>query len=190
MEQQTEQVHQDPIHKDMTMGEILQKYPATAEVMTRYGLHCVGCHVNTFETLEQGMRGHGGSYEQVESMLIEMNDFVKNQKFSNNKEIAITEKAANKIKELIQKHPDKTGVKVQVLSGGCSGLSYDFSLVVNPDHDDKTLEQFGVNIYIDQESLNHISGSKIDFVDALQGAGFKVSNPKATSTCGCGQSFS
>ena len=189
MEQKTEQI-QDYVHKDMTMGEIMQKYPAVAQVMQAHGLHCVGCHVATWETLEQGIFGHGGTQHQVEELVNDMNEFIKNQKFSDNKEVALTEKAANKLKEIMTSHPEKTGLRIQVLPGGCAGFSYDFTLVESPKENEKTIEQFGVKVYISEEGLNTIHGSRIDYVEALQGAGFKVSNPKATSTCGCGQSFS
>ncbi len=178
------------VHKDMTMGEILQKSPSTVEVMQRYGLHCFGCHISTWETLEQGILGHGGTEKEVENMIKEINESIKKQKFSNNVEIALTEKAANKLKEIMKQNPEKTGLRIQVSPGGCAGFSYDFTLVENPNHNEKVIDQLGVKVYINGESLNLIGGSKIDYVDALQGAGFKVFNPKATSTCGCGQSFS
>lgn len=190
MEQKTTQIQEGPINKDMTMGDILQNYPAASEVMLSYGLHCIGCHVSTWETLEQGILGHGGGQEQVEALVSDINTLIKEQKFSDNEEIALTEKASLKLKEILTKYPDKTGLRIQVIPGGCSGLSYDFTLVESSKEDEKILEQFGVKIFIDQESLNQMKGSKIDYVDALQGAGFKVHNPKATSTCGCGQSFS
>ena len=189
MEQRTEQI-QEFVHKDMTMGEILQKYPATVEVMQKYGLHCFGCHVSTWETLEQGVQGHRGTQVEVNKLVNEMNEFIKNQKFSDNKELSITKKTAEKLKETLKQYPTKTGLKIDVLKGGCAGFSYDFRLVDNPSDEDQILEQFGVKIYINNESLGVLKGSKIDYVDALQGAGFKVQNPSATSTCGCGQSFS
>ena len=188
--QKTEQIQENLIHKDMTMGEILQKFPATAEVMMNHGLHCVGCHVATWETLEQGIIGHGGNSEQIESLVRDMNEFVKNQKFSDNKDIALTSRAAEKLKEILKQHSKKTGLKIEVLEGGCAGFSYNFTLVDAPKEEEITIEQLGVKIYIDDDSLSHINGAKIDYIEALQGAGFKVSNPKAVSTCGCGQSFS
>ena len=62
------------ITKDMTMGEIIEKFPFASEVMLSYGLHCVGCHVNPYESLENGALGHGMSDEEVNSMLQELND--------------------------------------------------------------------------------------------------------------------
>lgn len=61
------------VKKDMFLGEIVQKYPKSAIVMMKYGLHCIGCHVSAYETLEQGCKAHGMTYEQIEEMLKEVN---------------------------------------------------------------------------------------------------------------------
>lgn len=68
------------VTKDMTIGEIIKEYPETIEVMLKRGLHCVGCHVAAWETLEQGAKAHGMSEKDIESMLSEMNKLVKNIK--------------------------------------------------------------------------------------------------------------
>ncbi len=68
------------VTKDMTLGEIIKEYPETVEVMLKRGLHCVGCHVAAWETLEQGAKAHGMSEKDIESMLSEMNKLVKNIK--------------------------------------------------------------------------------------------------------------
>jgi len=68
------------ITKDMTLGEIVKNYPETAEIMLKHGLHCVGCHVAAWETLEQGAGAHGMKEKEIESMLNEMNKLVKNKK--------------------------------------------------------------------------------------------------------------
>lgn len=188
---QTEQI-QLRVTKDWTMGEIIQKYPIAVEVMSKYGLHCFGCHVSAWETLEQGILGHGGSEQDINNMINEINGLITSEENglkSTNSEIFLTDKAVNKIKELLNNR-EETGLKINVISGGCSGFSYEFSLVKSPKNGDTTIKEKGINIYINQESLNIIKSSKIDYIEALQGAGFKVSNPNATSTCGCGQSFS
>ena len=187
--QKTEQI-QEQIHKDMTMGEIIRKYPGAAEVMQTHGLHCFGCHVSTWETLEQGIMGHGGNEQSVQTLVHEINEFIKNQSFADNKEIALTTKAAEKLKEILKQYPAKKGLRIEIAEGGCAGFSYNFSLVESPHQEEKIIEQLGVQVYMNEESLKLMNGAKIDYVEALQGAGFKVSNPHATSTCGCGQSFS
>jgi len=193
MEQKTEQIQKEFINKDWTMGKILQEYPIAAEVMTKYGLHCVGCHIAVDETLEQGILGHGGTQEHVEKMINDLNQTLAEQEHqepSTNSDIFLTDKAIGKIKDLLNSNQDVSGLRINVASGGCSGMSYEFSLVKEAKENEKVIEEKGIKIYINEESLGTMKGSKIDFIDALQGAGFKVTNPKATSTCGCGQSFS
>ncbi|MFA6048636.1 MAG: DUF1858 domain-containing protein [Candidatus Micrarchaeia archaeon] len=66
-----------PINKDMTLGEVVQTYPQSAMVMMKYGLHCIGCHVSAWETVEQGALGHGLSPKQLDDMVAEMNQVAK-----------------------------------------------------------------------------------------------------------------
>ena len=79
-ENKTEKGSGAKITKDMTLGDIISRYPKTAEIMMKRGLHCVGCHVAAFETLEQGAKAHGMSDKDIETMLKEMNDLVRNIK--------------------------------------------------------------------------------------------------------------
>ncbi|MEK6934892.1 MAG: iron-sulfur cluster assembly accessory protein [Nanoarchaeota archaeon] len=190
--QKTEQEIKQHVTKDMTMGDIVQKFPAAIEVIQANGLHCIGCHVSYWETLEQGCQGHGMSQEQINKMLEDINKSIEDsQSTQDGKEIILTQKASKKIKELISSHSKPfQGLKIKVSPGGCSGYHYDFELTESKQDQDKVIEEHGVKVFIDAESLNMMKGSTIDYIDALQGAGFKVSNPEATSTCGCGQSFS
>ena|SRR3989344_2816062 len=190
MQQKTVQQY---VTKDMTMGDIVQKYPAAIEVMLSNGLHCIGCHVSYWETLEQGTLGHGMSEEQMNKMIDDINKTIS-ESISNTeqgKQLILTKKATDKLKSLIstQKNNIK-GLKITVSPGGCAGYHYDFELTSSKEDKETIIETEGVKVFIDQESLDMIKGSTIDYVEALQGAGFKVSNPSATSTCGCGQSFS
>ena len=73
----------EPITKDMTLGDVVMKYPEAAQVMLRYGLHCIGCHVAAHETIEQGAKAHGLEDAQIEKMVREMNDIAKKSKHSN-----------------------------------------------------------------------------------------------------------
>ena len=81
-------------------------------------------------------------------------------------------------------------LRLQVTGGGCSGFQYNFSLDGARQHDDLVIEQDGATILVDSVSLDFVKGSEIDFVDDLIGAAFKVKNPNATASCGCGTSFS
>jgi len=104
--------------------------------------------------------------------------------------ISITENAANRIRELIAAEGSSgTSLRVIVSAGGCSGFSYSFELDDNQSDQDKIFESHGVQVIIDEISLEILGGSEIDFVEDLMGAAFKLKIPNATSSCGCGVSF-
>jgi len=106
-------------------------------------------------------------------------------------EITLTEKAASEIKVLLEEQgkPD-AALRVWVAGGGCSGLQYGMAIDdQDAEEGDKTLEHLGVKILIDPMSLSYMAGSVVDYVDDALGGGFKIENPNATRSCGCGSSF-
>jgi len=103
--------------------------------------------------------------------------------------ISITPRAASRIKDIVAAEPGATALRVAVEGGGCSGFQYDFKLDSQRADDDLVIERDGATVLIDSVSLVYISGSEIDFVDDLIGQSFKVNNPQATLSCGCGTSF-
>jgi len=104
--------------------------------------------------------------------------------------LTITEFAAKKIMSLLCEDFEALGLRVYVKGGGCSGYQYGMLLEPKIEEDDTVIEQNGVKVIVDPQSMPLISGSTVDYSDSLQGAGFKISNPGAKSTCGCGSSFS
>jgi iron-sulfur cluster insertion protein len=105
--------------------------------------------------------------------------------------LALTEKAAEKVKEIRTAEGIETamGLRLRVVGGGCSGFSYD--LYFDPAQEgDKIFDSFGVQLIVDQMSLMYLMGTEVDYVEGLHGAGFKFHNPNVKSTCGCGSSFS
>jgi len=102
------------------------------------------------------------------------------------KEINFSQKAVEKINQLIKKKPDGTFFRIAVKGGGCSGFKYDFTFDSKIDNDDSKHD----NIIIDKSSLDMLKGSVIDFSEELIGSSFKITNPKTKSSCGCGVSFS
>ncbi len=100
--------------------------------------------------------------------------------------VTVTERAARRILEI---GGAATMLRVSVEGGGCSGFQYKFDLASAPADDDIVVEQGGAKVLIDPVSIAHIGGSEIDFVDDLIGASFRVKNPNATASCGCGTSF-
>ena len=183
--EQVEQQNQK-VTGDMTIGDVVKKYPAAAEVMLSYGLHCIGCHVNPYETIEQGCTAHGMTSEVIAEMLGKVNAAISAPVSA---EIQVTEAAAKKIIELAtSEKKEGQALRVKVVPGGCSGFNYDMHFDEKVHPEDKTFENHGSKIIVDGGSLEFLKGTTIDFVDSLQGSGFKLQNPNAKSTCGCGNS--
>jgi len=104
--------------------------------------------------------------------------------------LSLTDAAASKLRELTAEEPNPAiGLRVYVYSGGCSGFRYGMMLEDAPTADDQVLQANGVKVYVDANSVQHLGGAEIDYVDTLMGAGFTVNNPNAVSACGCGSSF-
>ena len=182
------------ITRTTTIGEIVEKYPQTVDVLLTYGVHCVGCHVSPFESLEDGFRGHGLSEEKIDDAVMKLNKVVqesvdkqKNLPKSDAK-ITLAQNAVAKIKEFCSKN-NKKALRIRVMPGGCSGYMYNLELVDEKAADEVEIMQDDVKIFIDVKSLEKMDGATIEYKDSLQGAGFKIINPEAKSSCGCGESF-
>lgn len=104
--------------------------------------------------------------------------------------VTVSERAAQRIAEIVAGEPTTPLLRVTVEGGGCSGFQYKFDLVGSSEPDDLLIERSGARVLVDPVSLEYLQGSEIDFVDDLIGASFKIKNPNATSSCGCGTSFS
>ncbi len=104
--------------------------------------------------------------------------------------VTLTASAARRIAEIVAGEPAGTMLRVSVEGGGCSGFQYQFDLVEGASGDDAIIERDGAKVLIDPVSMAYLAGSEIDFVDDLIGAAFKIQNPNATASCGCGTSFS
>lgn len=105
--------------------------------------------------------------------------------------LVFTDNAAKKVKELIEEEgsPDLK-LRVFVSGGGCSGFQYGFTFEDTSNEDDTMVDKDGVTLLIDPMSLQYLTGAEIDYQDSLQGSQFVIRNPNATTTCGCGSSFS
>lgn len=104
--------------------------------------------------------------------------------------VTITERAARRIADILKAEPESTMLRLAVTGGGCSGFQYDFCLDDARADDDLLIARAGAVVVIDPVSLDFVKGSEIDFVEEMIGASFKVHNPNATASCGCGTSFS
>jgi len=103
--------------------------------------------------------------------------------------VTVTERAARRIGEILGREPAGTMLRVSVEGGGCSGFQYKFDMERAQAPDDTLIHRDGARVLIDQVSLGYLAGSEIDFVDDLIGAAFRVNNPQAKASCGCGTSF-
>ena len=103
--------------------------------------------------------------------------------------VTVSERAAKRIGEILKAEPPGTMLRVSIEGGGCSGFQYKFGMERARADDDLAITRDGATVVIDPISMNYMAGAEIDFVDDLIGASFKVKNPKATASCGCGTSF-
>jgi len=105
--------------------------------------------------------------------------------------VQLTETAVVKVKEILDtQEPKPAGLRIAVVGGGCSGFSYSMAFETSPGLLDKTYSFEGLKVFVDQASLLYLDGAQVDFVESLEGSGFKFNNPNVKSTCGCGSSFS
>src|SRR3954451_14999825 len=104
--------------------------------------------------------------------------------------VTVSDRAARRIGEILKSEPPGAMLRVSVEGGGCSGFQYKFDIERAKAEDDLVIAHEGATVLIDAVSVGYMAGSEIDFVDDLIGASFKVKNPKATASCGCGTSFS
>ena len=181
------------ITEDTLIGDIVENYTEVVETLLNYGVHCVGCHVSPFEPLGDGLRSHGMEEEEVEEAITKLNSILSSRKESGNGSLpsitlSVTDSAAKKIKEFCAQK-QKQALRVAVRAGGCSGYSYVFDMADKPRADEIVITEKDVTIYVDRASIEKMNGATIDYYDALQGAGFRIQNPQATSKCGCGTSF-
>lgn len=104
--------------------------------------------------------------------------------------LSLTTTAVSKVKEILSQQEEPfEGLRVQVAGGGCSGFQYSMAFERQSNDGDQVLDLGGLKIFVDSQSLLYLDGTEIDYVETLQGSGFKFNNPNAKGTCGCGESF-
>ena len=105
-------------------------------------------------------------------------------------ELRLTESAARRIGQILADEPSGSMLRITVNGGGCSGFQYGFDIDRSRQPDDLVVEREGATLLVDETSMQFLKGSVVDYVDDLIGQSFKIENPQATSSCGCGTSFS
>jgi iron-sulfur cluster assembly accessory protein len=105
--------------------------------------------------------------------------------------VQLTERAVGKVREILDtQEPKPSGLRISVVGGGCSGFSYSMAFENAPGMLDKTYSYDGLKVFVDQASMLYLDGAEVDYVETMEGSGFKFNNPNVKSTCGCGSSFS
>lgn len=187
----TQESTQKRVCRTMTIEEILNMFPHKAQRLaheiTSAGLHCVGCHAATWETLEGGMLGHGMSEEQIERLVGRLNALLSEETDENS--ITLTERAAAKFMEILKEEGKQGwGLRFGERMAGCSGFEYILDYSEKAEPEDEIFTAHGIEIHVDKKVLDRLLGSEIDYIDSLNNAGFKISNPNAKASCGCGSS--
>jgi iron-sulfur cluster assembly accessory protein len=180
------------IHRQMTIEQILSLFPHKAQRLsqeiTNAGLHCVGCHAATWETLEAGMLGHGMAEEAIERLVRRLNALLEEEE-ADPTSITMTKRAASKYMEILAEEGKQGwGLRFGDKMAGCNGFEYILDYSEKAESDDEVFESHGLQIHVNKSNLKRLLGSEIDYVDGLHGSGFKISNPHARSSCGCGTS--
>lgn len=189
----TQNPSQAQISRDMTIENIFSQFPhksqKLAQEMTNRGLHCVGCGAATWETLETGMLSHGFAEEQIDDLVNRLNEILA--EVVDLSTITITKKAADKFLEILKEEgKEGWGLRFGDKAGGCSGFEYvlDYSEKARPD--DRVFPGNGIEVHVNEKMVDRLMGCQIDYIDGLNGSGFKISNPNAKGSCGCGKSQS
>ncbi len=179
------------ISREMTIEDILSGFPAKgqklAQELTNTGLSCVGCQASVWETLEAGMLGHGYPEKEIDALVERLNAILKEE--SDPSKISLTKRAADKYLQILS-DDEKIGwgLRFADKAAGCSGFEYilDYSEKAKPE--DEIFTSHGVEIHVNKKIVSRLLGSEIDYVDGLNGSGFKISNPNAKGSCHCGKS--
>ncbi len=180
-------------NKDMTVGEVVAAFPGAADILMGYGLHCVGCHANAFETVEQGVMGHGYSQEDLVNLMEDINEAYEDEqegverkpvpKEADDMEIELTEKAQEQI-EKIAKEEKKEAMPLRIdaqSAGPKLRYSMNFVTAQETTPNDKGFSFGKVKVVIDKKLYKKLNGLEIDYVKEEKRAGFKMNNPNVPS---------
>lgn len=179
------------ISHTMTIEEILTSYPSRAQKLAQElmnaGLQVTGCGAPTYETLEAAMLALGRSPEEIEERVEALNQILEEEVDLST--ITLTPRAAQKYLKILEEDGRPGwGLRLGEVPAGCSGFEYllDYSEKSTPD--DEVFESQGIEIHVSRKILSRMIGTEIDYVDGLNGSGFKISNPNVRSCCACSSS--
>lgn len=165
-----------------------------AEILLDFGIHCFACGAAVYENLEQGVLGHGYSEEDLQKLLKDLNRAVgeevpeeinKTTSSMKNFDIKFSHAALERIKQAMdQSNRESPILRISALSDGCCGLKYHMEFVDSPGKSDVSFKKENIDVCVDKESMEDLSGAEVDYVEKENDSGFKFNNPNEGS-CGC-----
>ncbi|PCI76333.1 iron-sulfur cluster assembly accessory protein [Candidatus Aerophobetes bacterium] len=181
------------VSAEMTIADIFSTFPEKsqrlAQEMSNFGLQCAGCAASTLETLEVGVLSHGYSEQELESLIKSLNAIIDEPLDSTT--ISFTPKGAERFKEVLKgENKEGWGLRLSDKPGGCGGFEYILDFSEKASDEDTVFLSHGIEIYVAKARLSRLLGALVDYVDGLNGAGFKISNPNVQGSCSCGRSQS
>lgn len=181
------------ITREMTIEEIFTRFPQKSQLLsqeiTNAGLNCVGCGAAVWETLEAGMLSHGFKEEAVEQLLGRLNRILAEKVDLGT--ITMTKRAVEKYRSILaEEGKENWGLRFGDKAAGCSGFEYVLDYSEKAKADDEVFVSEGLEIHVNKGLVSRLLGCVIDYVDGLNGSGFKITNPNVKGSCGCGKSQS
>lgn len=181
------------ISAQMTISEIFANFPEKsqrlAQEMANFGLQCAGCSAANTETLEVGVLSHGYTPQDLELLMSKMQEILDEP--LNSTTIAFTKRGAERFKQvLISENKQGYGLRLSDKPGGCGGFEYVLDFSEKASDSDEVFHSHGIEIHVAKDKLGRLIGAQVDFVDGLNGSGFKISNPNVQGSCSCGRSQS
>ncbi len=181
------------ISREMTIEDILRQFPGKGQLLaqeiTSSGVHCMGCQAETWKTLEAGMLEIGSTDEEIDTLVSRLNAILTQT--IDTTTISLTPRAAEKYLHILKEEgKEGWGLRFGDRAAGCSGFEYTLDYSEKADPEDTVFTSEGVQIHVHSAFVERLMGSVIDYVDGLNGSGFKITNPNVKGCCGCGKSQS
>ncbi len=174
------------ITKEMTIGEVVNIHPEAATIMLKYGLHCVGCAVNPFESIENGCLGHGMDSETINNLVADLNKKAVDKKENENK-INLTDFAREKFLQFMkEERKDDYGIRVGVVINNEGTIEYSLDFADHPAPSEERIEGNGIKFFVERDVLSVVNGVEIDYINDERGSGFKIEKTSGSGGCGSG----
>jgi iron-sulfur cluster assembly accessory protein len=164
------------ITKDTNINEIIMKYPQLTEVFMNYGLHCIGCSMAGWETIEQGALAHGMNKKEIDNIIKELNNQTQLTKTNDESPFKITSRAEEQVSKLIKKSPSAKYLRIKIIEFPL-GHKYGFKFEKNKKKNDILVTKKKVSFLINKKDFNILKGSRMDYLSYILGNGFKIYSP-------------